>query len=385
MPRKRTTQLELIEFFSELIFSNKKVPSSSAFHQNRSKMNPNVMKEIVHELNNEFYTDNEETVKLYKGFRLLAVDGSRFTLPNTKELEKKYGTAVTPNKLKSFPTAQISCLYDIENKMIIDFSLAPFNASERVQAIEHLSHCKSKDLILFDRGYPSFELISELESRGIKYVMRVKKKYNLKTEAFVTSQKTSAIIEIPVPEELRKEYGKNTTNKVRFVRVLLEMGEEEILITNLLDEKKFPEEIFKSLYFKRWGIETNYDVLKNILEIENVSSYSPNNILQDIYSTFLLRNLQSIISGDLEIEIQKKYKHRKYKYKINTSISIGALNANLLELFMTNTISELLKKLKEVFMANVIPIRPDRTYERIKDKYGKRKKPIVLKNRKRVL
>ena len=43
----------------------------------------------------EFYTDNDASVKLWKGFRLLSVDGSRMTLPNTQELKNKFGQIKT--------------------------------------------------------------------------------------------------------------------------------------------------------------------------------------------------------------------------------------------------------------------------------------------------
>ena len=49
---------------------------------------------------------------------------------------------------------------------------------------------------------------------------------------------------------------------LRAVRIPLESGDEELLITNLLD-KSFDIPTFKELYFKRWSIETKYDVLKN--------------------------------------------------------------------------------------------------------------------------
>ncbi|MGE4283013.1 MAG: hypothetical protein AB7G87_04755 [Clostridia bacterium] len=55
--------------------------------------------------------------------------------------------------------------------------------------------------------------------------------------------------------------------KLRCVRIKLE-AEDEILITNLTLEEMGLEEL-KFLYNKRWGIETNYNLLKNVLELEN--------------------------------------------------------------------------------------------------------------------
>ena len=58
--------------------------------------------------------------------------------------------------------------------------------------------------------------------------------------------------------------------KVRLVRVKLPDGEVELLITSLMDIKKYPTALFKELYFKRWGIETFYDEFKNKIKVENL-------------------------------------------------------------------------------------------------------------------
>ena len=119
--------------------------------------------------------------------------------------------------------------------------------------------------------------------------------------------------------------------------------------------------------------------------MESFSSYDENSILQDIYSTMILRNYQSILKEDLEEDINKKYSNRKYKYKLNTSISMGHLSENLLDIFSGKDVESTYEKLKMLFLSNVIPIRKGRQFNREKDKYRNRKKPKVLKNRKRVL
>ena len=46
--------------------------------------------------------------------------------------------------------------------------------------------------------------------------------------------------------------------RVRLIRVELESGEVEVLITSLLDTKAYPYRAFAKLYALRWGIEENY-------------------------------------------------------------------------------------------------------------------------------
>ncbi len=46
-----------------------------------------------------------------------------------------------------------------------------------------------------------------------------------------------------------KTYSEKASVKVRLIRIELPGSETEILITSLLDSKKYPHKIFKDLYF----------------------------------------------------------------------------------------------------------------------------------------
>ena len=62
--------------------------------------------------------------------RLLGIDGSIITLPQTKELEKKYGYPVSYNRDKGLISGQLSCLFDLNNKLILDTSLEPYKTTK---------------------------------------------------------------------------------------------------------------------------------------------------------------------------------------------------------------------------------------------------------------
>ncbi|WP_139339560.1 transposase [Bacillus dakarensis] len=48
---------------------------------------------------------------------------------------------------------------------------------------------------------------------------------------------------------------------------------------------------FKSLYFKRWGIETKYDELKSKLQIQKFTGDTPVSVEQDFYASMFLSNI----------------------------------------------------------------------------------------------
>ena len=299
--------------------------TKSAFVQYRKKIRPEVFKKLSAILIEEFYTDNELGIKLWNGFRVLAVDGSSVTLPFTKALKKRYG--LTKNQTNTgVVQARVSVLYDVLNNYVLDSQLSPKSIGERALGLLHLEKSKVNDLIIYDRGYPSYDFINTHCIKNIDYLMRVKVSFSGVTKAFIASNKRSQIVEIYPGKDVvlsDKQYHRDTPIKVRLLRVDLPSGETELLITSLLDSKEYPYKIFKALYFKRWGVETFYDELKNKLKVEYFSGYSNQSILQDFNAAIFISNVQTLIVNDLEDEIKELTKHRKLSYKINTNLSYG--------------------------------------------------------------
>lgn len=78
---------------------------------------------------------------------------------------------------------------------------------------------------------------------------------------------------------------------MRFIRVDLPTGEVEVLMTTLLDNKKYPPALFGDLYDLRWGVETSIFVLKSYLQMAQFSAYTLPGVEQDLWSTFWMFNV----------------------------------------------------------------------------------------------
>ena len=150
---RKSLSLEVENFISYLKLGITQKFTKSAFVQARMKIKPEVFKSLSQTLINEFYTENDIAVKKWKGFRLLAVDGSRITLPITKELKGIYGETKNQSKT-SIVQARCSVIYDVENNYILDGKLASLKRGERDLALTHFPFCKKGDLLIYDRGYP---------------------------------------------------------------------------------------------------------------------------------------------------------------------------------------------------------------------------------------
>jgi len=359
--------------------------TKSAFVQKRAKIKPEVFKYLSQIIIENTYTESNSAIRRFHGFRILSVDGSKLTLPHTEELKKEFGESKNQTNT-GVVQAKVSVLYDVLNFLALDSELGKLETGERELALRHSSHWRSNDLIIYDRGYPSYDFIYEHIKGGVDYLIRAASTYSDAVKCFVASGKKSSVVSF-FPNKKKsiqgKEYNMDAPIKVRLVRVDLPNGEVEVLITSLLDSLKFPSKIFKELYFLRWGIETFYDQLKNKLKVGCFTGYSKISILQDFFCAIFISNLQSIIVNDLQDELNAKNQNTKLDYKINTNLSYGFLKNRILELLMKEaSLEEVYKNLENLFLQNTIPIRPNRNNKREIGKYNRRTKPLVLKNQK---
>ena len=379
--------LEISEFFRELA-APKLSLSKSAFVQARKKVSPLFFRDLLHKFNQEFYTDNDERVKKLKAMRILAVDGSTLDLPYSKELAEVYGTHSNQYKEVRYIKGRVSVMYDLLGGMILDGVLQPFAQGEPSAALKHLDYADKDDLLVYDRSYASFPMLFEHRQRNLQVLMRLKLSFSSQVETFAQGAENDVVVEMKPGKNTSikgSAYGRNTSIQVRLVKFTLENGEVALLLTTLLDKQAFPLAFLKEVYGMRWGVETAYDVLKNVLKVEQFSGFTQVAIEQDFYISLFLMNMQALLVDELQEELKERYGHRKLEYQINLSTAIGHLKKNVLAIFISNQPNEILLELKESFLQHVEPVRPNRKYPREKDKYRTRKKPLMMKNRKNVL
>lgn len=361
---KRSLQAAIYTFLHETK-SELNNYSKQAFSQKRQFIKPEAFLTLFRSTTDDFYTTQFVTPKTFRDMHVFAIDGTTYNLPNTAELTEIYG--VQTSKGESQTQAKGSCLYDVLNNLLIDVKMLPIKSSERNIAVDHLNYLHNYkpngNLVLLDRGYPSLELIRYFEDKQIFYLMRCNKNEFISEVRKVTDADKVIQLDRQIPKT--KEQIRAT---MRVIQVPFDNGDTETLITNLTDSS-FLMQDFKYLYHLRWGIEEKYNEIKNKLKIEAFSGVTPVAVLQDFYATMFLTNMVSFAEMDCEKELDliSQSRERKYEYRINTTMAIASVKDSLIELVMIQSPRKLKRKLDQLgerLIANIIPIRPSRSYER---------------------
>jgi hypothetical protein len=359
--------------------------------------------------------------KSWIGLSLFAIDGSVLGLPAVGLLREAFGAAGAG---ATSPAARGSILYDVLNDYIVDATLDPMSTGEREQASRHLLALAAqpgrdprKCVIIFDRGYASAQLISELEGLGLKYVMRVRKGFNVACDnaregadgitmiggrpvrivkfsleaanaggegkGKVSEQGTEPGTD-KVPDA-DKNTGKNTgknknkgTDKKGGKETSKDMASEngqgqpdgqengtvETLITNLMGNN-LGTAAFKWLYHKRWPVETEYDIVKNKLETGNFTGWTVQAILQDFYACMYMANAAAVFARDAQAAADKSRedKDNRYQYKINTCNEVATLRDRFVDMLLTESEegrAAALVVILALIARSVVQVRPER-------------------------
>ena len=364
-------------------------PSASAFCQARRKVKPGLFRRMNQEMVACLSEDYAGLVNRWNGRLVWAVDGTVINLPDTPEVRERYSVQTNQQDGKGAVQGMASFLYDVLNEVTINAGLDAKRSEKSFVFEEHAPYLHHTAIVLYDRLYADYSVMAFHIARGDDFVIRAKSSHTFKAvEEFVNSKETDKAVTLNVSykqNRIVQEKGLPKQIKVRLVKVGVESGALEVLMTSLLDQERYPVNEFKGLYEKRWEIETYFNRLKNLLEVERFSSKKVIGIEQDFYGIVFLSTLASVLSKeeDEKAREQSQQKGLKYIYKVNRSVSYLALVDHVLELLLNERKSaeQAEEELKMMLKGTLIPERPGRRNERMRksasyrlrfQQYGKR-------------
>ena len=222
--------------------------SKQALSKARQFINPALFKELYY-LSVDLFYKQLPSRKLWNGYHLFAIDGSKIELPNSKSNFEFFGEMFGyPDPSRRFTMGLGSIVYDVLDDYIVHASFQRYLASERSAALEHLHNLEDLNIyqnsvIIFDRGYYSEDMFRYCVEHQHLCLMRLKQNYNIAKKCF-----GDIITVLPGNTKDGTE-----DIKIRVIEVTLGDGTKEYLATNLFDSH-ISQKMFRKLYFYRWQI-----------------------------------------------------------------------------------------------------------------------------------
>lgn len=329
---------ELMEYFD----LKTSMPTVSAFVQQRNKIDHRAFEVLFHA-----FTTAIKEQSLFKGYRLIAVDGSDLHTPTNKDEADSYHKGA--NGQKPYNLFHLNAFYDLQRRIYTDAIV-----QRRKQWNEHRAFVTMVDrdeasvptIYIADRGYESYNNMAHVIEKGQKFLIRAR---DSKTNSLVsdlllqsedefdvlchigltrkqTNQEKQSRLKF-VPHTSTFDYLPQTSKRAipmqpyylsfRVVRFKLTEDTYEVLVTNLTEDE-FSVSDLKKLYAMRWGIETSFRDLKYSLALSYFHSKKTENILQEVFARLTMYNFAELITSHVAI----KQKNRKHTYKVNFAAAV---------------------------------------------------------------
>ena len=349
--------------------------SVSALVQQRSKLLPEALEYLFREFTNRCHNP-----KLYKGYRLLAVDGSDLQFNANPNDPLSYFPGVNGQKPYSF--LHLNALYDLNSNLYLDAVVQKRRAAnENAALISMVDHSEIHEPVILtaDRGYESYNTLERISHKGWKYLIRLRESkgiisslplpegdFDMPVQLYLTRKQNKILKELQkqhpgkyrfLPTNVNFDYlpwGTDGFYPISFRIVRFKISDEltETLITNL-DRATFPADDLKYLYHLRWGIETSFRQLKYTIGLSLFQSKKVEYITQEIFARLTMYNFCELITSHVVIQ----NKRRKYVYQTNFTAAV-----HICRQFLRGAVTP--PKVEALIKTQVVPIRPGRSTPR---------------------
>ena len=264
-------------------------PSAEAFTIARKKLRPAFFK-VLHSHLLQAFSKTKPKAAAWKGRRLLAVDGCRFTLPRSKKLWERFGGPTG----SAWPQTTVTLLFDVLGRVATSFALGPFAEDERAALLTLIPDMIPNDVVLLDRGYVSFEVLCRLVSAKVDFVMRVPIKGTFsQVLTFARSGRIEEWLVLDRPKNAPQDLPEHL--RVRIVRRQKRPGRGLFVLTSLTEHEAAAPKVLW-LYRQRWQIEDEYRCWKSNARVERqFHAKSPEGVEQEVWGKLIYYTLSRLL------------------------------------------------------------------------------------------
>lgn len=309
--------------------------------------------------------------------RVLNVDGSTITMPDTPENQAEYPQMSSQRRGCGFPIARIVVVFSLAVGTVLEAAIGKYQGKQTGEnSLFRTLHgvLREGDVVLADRYFSGWFDIAMLLERGADMVVR---KHQLRPTDFRTGKRLGpddhwvCWIKPPRPDWMSKEQYAALPNQltIREVRVVVRQKgfrtRELLITTTLLDAQLYPAEEIAILYRRRWQAELNLRSLKIVLQLDHLRCKTPHRVRNEFYMHLVAYNLIRQLMAASARETDAEPWTISFKGTLQTI-------ANLLPLLDTNIATDdWCRALLAAIATHAVGNRPDRYEPRVKKRRPK--------------
>jgi hypothetical protein len=361
-------------------FPNQALPShdTSAYCQARARLGESTLQALCSHLAQQLEQQVGED-QLWLGRSVKIIDGTSVSMPDTAANQKDWPQSSAQKPGCGFPLLKLLGVFSLQSGALLDLTIANQRHHDAQLARQLWPRLQAGDIGLADRGFCSFGDLAQLQSAGIDAVMRLHqaRKTDFRRGKRLGPNDRLVVWTKPLPSTSRwtNEQLKTLpdTLQLRLVRYRIEIPgcrcQEVILVTTLLDAKRFSAAQLAGLYFRRWGEELHFRQIKILLGMDVLRCLSPAMVRKELLMHLVAYNLIRALMQRASLIYHVPLERLSFKGTLDSlhhfADAVHAAHAK------PTRQRQLFDALLLIIAADQIPLRPNRTEPRVKKRRAK--------------
>jgi hypothetical protein len=262
------------------------VPSTAAISRARARLGAEPLKLLFARVCRPLATE-ETRGAFYRSWRVVAVDGTTFDVPDTPSNVEAFGRPGSSrgDGKGAFPQIRVAALAECGTHAMFAAATGPLAIHETTLARRLFASLSAGMLLIADRGFAGFDLWTEAAATGADLLWRVKTNSVLPVVQMLADG--SYLSQIAAAGDRKRTHPAT----VRVVEYTL-AGSDTVyrLITTILDPQQAPAVELAALYAQRWEFETALDEVKTHQRGPGLvlRSRHPDGVEQEVYGFLLV-------------------------------------------------------------------------------------------------
>jgi hypothetical protein len=231
----------------------------------------------------------------YKGLRLMGIDGVIYNVPDSDANALAFGYPKGGRGRGAFPQIRKLSLVELSHHAevaLVVKGIKEKDCGEQSMAPGLFRHLHQGMLLLWDRGFLSYNLWQGVKSRSCELLARVKTNLILRPIRHLSDGSHLAKL-YPSPNDRTRNRWGIVVRVIRYTHndpQRVNCGKEHLLLSTLLDAEQYPAKELILLYHERWEIELTFDEQKTHLTAPRATkpahlrSETPLGVMQEIYA-----------------------------------------------------------------------------------------------------
>lgn len=299
--------------------------NTAAYCKARARL-PQAMIETLTRRTGNLVADGGCDAWRWRGRRVMLVDGTTVTLPDTEENQVAYPQPASQREGLGFPLMRLVVLLSLATGALLDAASGPCvgkGSDEQTLFRGQLDHLEPGDVLLGDAFFPTYFLLCELLRRGVDGLFEQYGARRRSTDFSLGEQLGARDHQITWSKPKRpawmspKAYA--AVPEQLTVRELCVGG--KTLVTTFLCPKQTPKGVLKALYWRRWQVELDVRNLKTTLGMEQLRCRTPEMARKELWVYLLAYNLIRLLMAQAALLADQVPRQLSFKHAVQVWIS----------------------------------------------------------------